>query len=573
MGTFKHSFSVSRRLCANRPAVLSPLLLSSVLTAIGWAQPPVPPERRPSQPLTAEEAEQARALEKAVGRAIEQCQRSVVAIIRVPKAERGGTLGPGGVPQTAVSDRAQPGLAYDVREYGMGVVLDRSGKILTNHHVLGDPRANDYYVSSGGKTWKVHRVLAADPWMDLAVLDLVSEDQPANASDWVPIELGEGESIRRGQFVVALGDPLAVVRDGEPTSSWGIISHTDRKTPRLGTARDGLDTVHHFGSLLQSDARFSLGSSGGALIDLDGRMIGLTSMWVAALGDAQAGGFAIPVDEDFRRVVKMLSRGELPEYGFLGVVPAAPPDDENRDGQAGDGQAGDGDNRANVRGPDVDRANSDTKADSKADPQVSGPDETNGDNLERLASPRRAGVVIQSIIPHTPADDANFLLDDVILAIDGQSVFAADDLSRIIGKKNAGATIQIQLDRRGREVLKEVVLAKRYLNSRRRPYSITPPRVWRGMIVDQPTAVPSLIGRAHAIDPEGCVGVVDVTPDSPAWLAGMRPGDFIRSVDGERVVSVAEFYRFAMRDAGPVELVVTDGARRGTSRQVPAETR
>jgi serine protease Do len=385
-------------------------------------------------------------------------------------------------------------------EFGSGIVIDSSGLILTNHHVLADPEKNDFYVWVQGTSYKAVRVVAADPWMDLAVLEIDADGLQA-------IEFGRGEDVRKGQFVIALGNPHAIARDGEPSASWGIISNTRRKAPRIGKPRDGLDNVHVSGTLLQTDARLALGSSGGALIDLEGKLVGVTTMLAASIGETATAGFAIPVDADFRRVVAQLRQGKSPTYGFLGVVPAALAATDRRSG--------------------------------------------------------RTGVVIQSIIPNTPADRAGLLLDDVVWAIDGVTIREPADLSRIIGKKEANATVKLTISRRGREVTKQIVLGKRYLDSRRRPVSLEKKARWRGMLVDQPTAVPALIGRAHAIDPDGCVGVADVQSDSPAWQAGIRAGDFIRFVEGMRVKTPAGFTLLVQAMEGTVEVVVTDGTRDG----------
>ena len=72
--------------------------------------------------------------------------------------------------------------------------------------------------------------------------------------------------------------------------------------------------------LLQTDARLQLGASGGALVDLDGKLVGLTTAQAALTGVDSPGGFAIPIDANYRRIIEVLSRGEEVDYGFLGVT-------------------------------------------------------------------------------------------------------------------------------------------------------------------------------------------------------------------------------------------------------------
>ena len=83
----------------------------------------------------------------------------------------------------------------------------------------------------------------------------------------------------------------------------------------------GRETLHHFGNLIQTDARLPVGSSGGALINLSGEMVGLTSSLAALSNGETDAGFAIPVDDAFKRVVETLKLGQRPDFGFLGVEP------------------------------------------------------------------------------------------------------------------------------------------------------------------------------------------------------------------------------------------------------------
>src|SRR5262249_40067309 len=105
-----------------------------------------------------------------------------------------------------------------------------------------------------------------------------------------PLPLGEGEKVRKGQFVLSLANPFAAgFRDGSPSASWGIISNLRRRAPTQQKEEDRTKTLHHYGTLLQTDARLHLGCSGGALIDLKGQLLGLTTA-LAALSGGQTPG-------------------------------------------------------------------------------------------------------------------------------------------------------------------------------------------------------------------------------------------------------------------------------------------
>ena len=79
--------------------------------------------------------------------------------------------------------------------------------------------------------------------------------------------------------------------------------------------------MHHYGTLIQTDAKLNLGTSGGPLLNLNGEMVGLSVALAATAGYEAAGGYAIPVDATFRRAVETLKQGREVEYGFLGIQP------------------------------------------------------------------------------------------------------------------------------------------------------------------------------------------------------------------------------------------------------------
>src|SRR6202011_3306869 len=104
--------------------------------------------------------------------------------------------------------------------------------------------------------------------------------------------------------------------------SWGIVSnlrHRAPATPLLNEIDRAKITLHQYGALLQTDARLSVGCSGGALINLQGELVGLTTTLAALTGGDTTGGFAVPMDAGIRRIVRVLEKGEEVEYGFLGV--------------------------------------------------------------------------------------------------------------------------------------------------------------------------------------------------------------------------------------------------------------
>src|SRR5262249_17489038 len=103
--------------------------------------------------------------------------------------------------------------------------------------------------------------------------------------------------------------------------SFGTISNLRRRAPgNLNEMERSKITLHHYGTLIQTDGRISLGCSGGALVGLDGKVFGLTTVLAGIPGSDSPGAQAIPLDADTRRIVEVLKRGEEVEYGFFGVV-------------------------------------------------------------------------------------------------------------------------------------------------------------------------------------------------------------------------------------------------------------
>ena len=284
------------------------------------------------------------AVQNAVVAAIAKAERSVVAIARVRKERPpGGEPLPGGfAPRITPRPSGLNGALHTSpdfipNEYATGVVWDHDGHIVTNHHVLGNPEENDYFVWVRRRPFKVTRVevpehvRASDPWTDLAVLKIGAEDLE-------PITLGDASTLRKGMIVIALGNPYGIARDGDVSAGWGIVSNL-RRAAAPDPRADAFDTesysLHQYGTLIQTDARVTLGTSGGALVNLRGEMVGLTTA-LAAPGDCdQPGGFAIPVDETFRAVVDTLRQGRRPAFGFLGVQPDHLPLSERQRGLFG----------------------------------------------------------------------------------------------------------------------------------------------------------------------------------------------------------------------------------------------
>ncbi len=174
-----------------------------------------------------------RAFEQKVQATVEQSKRSVVAIARVRREKESrqqafqfqlGRANPMAFERTPDSADFVP------QGFGTGVVWDEEGTIVTAYHVLDDPREHDYYVWSNGRPLQATivksqaKVMAGDPYTDLAVLKVPSQDL-------LPIKRSSDVSVEQGEFVVHLGNPQAIARDGKLSAGWGIIANIQRSIP------------------------------------------------------------------------------------------------------------------------------------------------------------------------------------------------------------------------------------------------------------------------------------------------------------------------------------------------------
>jgi serine protease Do len=444
----------------------------------------------------------AASIERSLEAAIAKAEKSVVAIAGVKRNDSRDTgFGDTRLPlfdglQRESSDAQPTDPDFVPSAYGTGVVIDRNGWILTNLHVLTDPKESDFYVTTTDRKVYAAKIEAADPRSDLAVLKI-------DASDLVPISFGDGAALKKGQIVIALGNPYAIARDGQASASWGIVSNIQRKAGRTPDASNpkGKSTLHQLGTLIQTDAKLNLGTSGGALLNLQGEMVGLTTSLSAAVGYEQAAGYAIPVDETFRRVVERLKKGELPEYGFLGVAPENLPASE----------------------------------------RVLG----------------KHGALVNKVVWGTPAQRMGLQQGDLITHVNEQPIYDADGLVLRVGSQPADAEVTLAVERAGSSRPVKLTLAKYRITGT--PIFTQPLPTWRGLRVDHWTAVIDVnLGQTETIDPNGCLMVASVEADSPAAKQGLKPQMIVTHVDGVSVACPKDFSAAVAGKHGPVKLRIAE---------------
>ena len=180
---------------------------------------------------------------------------------------------------------------------GSGVIVSPQGYLLTNNHVVEGANEIEVQLSDGRQASA--RLIGTDPETDLALLQIELDALPV-------ITLGDVRALQVGDVVLAIGNPFNV---GQTVTS-GIVS-------ALGRNRLGLSTFENF---IQTDAAINPGNSGGALVDAEGRLVGINTAIYSRSGGSLGIGFAIPVDAA-RMVMDALLREGQVTRGWIGVEP------------------------------------------------------------------------------------------------------------------------------------------------------------------------------------------------------------------------------------------------------------
>ncbi|MDQ3321237.1 MAG: trypsin-like peptidase domain-containing protein [Acidobacteriota bacterium] len=180
---------------------------------------------------------------------------------------------------------------------GSGFIVDKSGYILTNYHVVDDASRISVKLPSGEEF--VAKVVGYDEETDVAVLKI-------NAGRELPfIKFGNSDTAEVGDWVLAIGSPFGLAQ----TVTAGIVSQTRRETPYASV----------FQKFIQTDASINRGNSGGPLVNMNAEVIGINSQIATTTGDSNGIGFALPSNEA-ANVYRQILQGGRVRRGFLGVL-------------------------------------------------------------------------------------------------------------------------------------------------------------------------------------------------------------------------------------------------------------
>jgi S1-C subfamily serine protease len=279
-------------------------------------------------------------------------------------------------------------------ESGSGVMVKWPGLsgvlAISNNHVVGSAPPGKVYVTlSDGRIVQPSRIWA-DAESDVSLLQLDDETLPT-------LELGDSDRARRGQWVLAFGSPFGL----NQTVTHGIISATERGQINLGS------TIR-IKEFLQTDAAINPGSSGGALVDLDGRVIGINTAIASKSGDNSGVSFSIPANMVKRVARQLIEKGAVTR-GYLGVQLA-----------------------------------------SSLEPA----------EALRLGLTRVSGALVEIVHPSTPASAAGLRVSDVVLRMEDVVLRDENHLINLITALPPGQKVRLTVWRDRREVTVEVTIGQ-----------------------------------------------------------------------------------------------------------------
>ena len=419
------------------------------------------------------------------------------------------TTGPDGVgtgPMQEMYRRFFPdaegeGGRFEMPSTGSGFVVDGAGHVLTNHHVIAG--ADEIFVRFGGERREYRAELrGTDPNTDLALLvfDAGQRDLPV-------LEFADSELVEVGSWAVAVGNPFGNL---ESTLTVGVVSAKGRGDLVIG----GL--TPRYQDFIQTDASINFGNSGGPLVDVSGRVIGVNT---AINQRGQGIGFAVPSN------LVLSIYGDLRDHGrvirgYLGigtedVVGIVGEDDGDLDG----------------------------------------------------------GARVMDVVAGSPADEAGLRVGDVIVSYGGKPVGSRRELQFLIAGTSPGTEVDLSIDRDGvrqdlratpvewQEDTSEAAAAKavQWLGMEVAPLAGNDPRVVR---------LRDMLGVAPTMG----VMVVAIEDDRPAADAGIHPGDVLVSIEGHELADLADWEQARDLLAGrrePLTILVRTGTAEQYLQLVP----
>ena len=366
-------------------------------------------------------------------------------------------------------DREMPENHAPIPGSGSGFLIDPSGIVVTNNHVIRDTETIKITLAGERESYEA-KVLGTDPKTDLAVLRITNGEGRV----FPFVEQGDSDMARVGDWAIAVGNPLGQL---EGSLTVGVISAKGRSNLAIqGGAPDYQDFI-------QTDAAINFGNSGGPLVDINGRVIGINT---AINASGQGIGFAIPMSLASKIIPQLVDSGRVAR-AYLGVMPR----------------------------------------------------ELNAQYAEALGLDIDRGILIEDVVAGTPADKAGIHEGDVITEFDGEAVDLVDRFRFMVAEKKAGDQVRVRVYRDGKTMTKKVDLMEFPDEATAAaPATIDRPD-WFGIEVENLAG--SEIAETLELDTQEGVVVTRIRTGSPAERADMRVGDVIQKIKNRPISNMDDF--------------------------------
>lgn len=355
---------------------------------------------------------------------------------------------------------------FQQRGLGSGVLVGKNNNtiyVLTNNHVVGEADEIEV-VLNDGRTYS-GSLVGTDSLMDLALVSFeTTEDIPIAT-------LGDSESLQAGDWVFAVGNPLGF----QSTVTAGIVSALERNA-QTGS---GMSRITNY---IQTDAAINQGNSGGALVNINGEVVGINT-WIASQNGGNIGlGFAIPINVARRAINDFITTGNV-SYSWLGVL------------------AGTADENA----------------------------------ADDLGIADRDGAFVYSVYLDSPAGKGGIQPGDLITRVGTTPIANADDLVRTIATLPPDRQVEMSVIREGSEQTLFITTSRREEDTGNNAVAL-----WPGFSV---TPLSDEL-RGQLSTPETVQGVVvaSVASGTAAESSGLRQGDVITAINGDSVKNAQDFY-------------------------------
>lgn len=347
---------------------------------------------------------------------------------------------------------------------GSGVIVSEDGYILTNNHVVENADEVKIALTDGREL--TAKVVGKDPKTDIAVLKIDASNLPV-------ITIANSDKIEVGDLVLAIGNPFGVGQ----TVTMGMVSATGRGVL-------GLD----YEDFIQTDAAINPGNSGGALVDAEGRLIGINTAILSRTGGNQGIGFAVPVNLA-RTVMESLVKDGRVVRGFLGV------------------------------------------SIQDLTPRLA----------EQFDLDRHDGVVVADVTPNSPAQKAGFKNGDIVVEFNGREVTSSRQLKLQVAQATPGKTVPVKILRDGKSRTLEAT-PKELPGSEMAFHRDGKQQHEQGTLNGVGLADLDSARRNELEVPSHIKGVLvtEVDPDSAAYEAGLRASDIILELDRKPVETAAD---------------------------------